>query len=331
MIIYFDPASYTYHFNNNVVSSRFGVLKLYSSVYVERRIVKWVLFAKFYLHLTISLFSSRYKCVVFNISPLPFFDIPFLFLIRISGKKLILILHNLDPTKGGIYPLRAFGFRLSLFLFQKIIVHTPTELIFANYKFLQKFNRKLYFSHLPLKIKDFGFQPQLVSKNDSSELKLLFIGRIDQYKGIESLPPFFEGTGLKTPITLEIIGKQVYNVSGTLKKLKSIDFYNLKIVSDYVSACDYDNYLDNCDVVLLPYTSCTGSAIFTDSMSKGKIIIASDLNYFMHYKDIYSRIILVDFTKFKFVSLYDKIKSLFKVNVSMNKFVTFDDYFTILR
>ncbi|MGV0969253.1 glycosyltransferase family 4 protein [Empedobacter sp. ULE_I136] len=115
-------------------------------------------------------------------------------------------------------------------------------------------------------------QPQ---KIESFHNKILFLGRIEQYKGIDLLLDSFEEIiKEKANIQLTIAGK------GDLKPyVEKINSFGEKIIveNNWLTDDDIENLLMNHDFVILPYTDASQSGVIPLAFGNGKIAIATNV------------------------------------------------------
>jgi glycosyltransferase involved in cell wall biosynthesis len=325
-MIFFDPCSYTYHFNNRVLHEERDVKKLYSSNVSRSKLLKFLRILKFYWLIFLHATFYKPRTVVFNISPLPLLDVPLLLLLKIRRFRIVNILHNIDPSKGGKYFFRLVGFETFLNLFDLIVVHSD---IGWNLRFL-KSESKVVRAQIPV----LGTRRRLVGStneylNFRSELKFLFIGRIDEYKGIKNLGFYFQGSELSN-VVLEIVGKPSYDCSEEIAALKKLGFKRFTFIDSYITDKEYYEYIADTDVVLLPYFYCSGSAVFTDAIEHGKVVLASSLDFFESERQNYSKLCTIKFFEEKFHNCSERLYVL-KNELSITNYLTTSDYLNLLK
>lgn len=114
--------------------------------------------------------------------------------------------------------------------------------------------------------------------NDSflmnDEEKILFFGRINEYKGIDNL---LEIINRNDSYKYEIIGKVDDNpvIEEKIKKLKN--FSNVELITRYVSEAEMKSYFEKACCVILPYKTATQSGVIIDSYKYGRPVIAFDV------------------------------------------------------
>jgi len=113
-----------------------------------------------------------------------------------------------------------------------------------------------------------------VDKNKNRPMKLLFIGLIRPYKGLDVLLDAYEKMSFKEKkmISLTVVG-EVWNDK---EKLESrLDSLSVKHDLRFVSDQDMVDYINQSDLVVLPYLSATGSAVIPASYYCGRPVLAT--------------------------------------------------------
>ena len=315
MNVFFDPFSLTYHFNNNIVDTH--SVKLYNSERVKSWLLRKLYALLFYIKLFTVLFNPTLSRVVFNISVVPLLDAVFVFFLRLRKVRVILILHNIDVSRNGMYLNRSFCIGILFRLVNKIVIHSSLE-HFKN-RFGSVYVDKVIILSLPVRSAGRG---QLSREN--GVLRFLFIGIVDFYKGLDRLVEYF--IKLDKPVALSIVGVHSIDISETILRLKENAFISLEIVDDYISQDVYDFYLEKSDVILLPYRECSGSAVLTDAIAKGKFILASNLEYFNNISNKYARMKVSDFKSNSMNEEYVFISKNLQAPYTLN-FLTPNQYF----
>ncbi len=325
-MIFFDPCSYTYHFNNRVLHAESDVKKLYSSNVSRSKLLKVLRIQKFYWLMLLYATFYKPRTVVFNISPLPLFDVPLLILLKVRRFKIVNILHNIDPSKGGKYFWRLVGFKVFLNLCDLIVVHSN---IGKNLNFLKN-ESKVVQGQIPVLDTRRPFvEGAYENLNFKLDLKFLFIGRIDEYKGIKNLVFFFQGSDLSNVI-LEIVGKPSYDCSEEIIALGELGFKRFTFIDSYITDKEYYEFIVDADVVLLPYLYCSGSAVFTDAIEHGKVVLASNLNFFESERQNYTKLYTINFLERKFHNC-SEILHVMKNRISSTNYLTTTDYLNLLK
>lgn len=214
----------------------------------------------------------------------------FLFLIKISGKKLIWTMHNKMPHNKNGAVLKIKLIRLLIKYADAIIIHCKASKDIISGIDNRSENRIHYIPH-PNYIGIYG--PRKESVTDGNKLQLLFMGAVKSYKNIELLINVvkkFEGD-----VVLKIAGRPESSAyAETLKHLVgSTTSINLELA--FVKDEDIPHYISGCDLLVFPYdiksSLNSGSVILAFSYGKsvicpeiGTILDLSDIDDVFHYK-----------------------------------------------
>lgn len=106
--------------------------------------------------------------------------------------------------------------------------------------------------------------------------KILFLGRIEKYKGIELLLESFSAVLTKIPnLKLVIAG------NGDMKpyeaKLKLIPEDNIEIHNKWLTDGQIEEFIKECDFVVLPYTDASQSGVIPLAFGNGRTVLATDV------------------------------------------------------
>lgn len=137
-------------------------------------------------------------------------------------------------------------------------------------------NKNVYATHMS--VKDFG-KPTLGRPSINKGIKLLFFGRIEYNKGLDSLITSLEqisNNGISN-ITLSICGKGSYWPT-CQKMLKSNKLYNLQV--RFIKNEEIPNLFNSHHFLVLPYRDATQSGPIMIAANYGLPIVASNLKSF---------------------------------------------------
>jgi glycosyltransferase involved in cell wall biosynthesis len=105
----------------------------------------------------------------------------------------------------------------------------------------------------------------------ADNFKILFLGRINRYKGVEMLIEAFNLIQHDRPVSLTIAGKSSYSFQPlTLSR-------NVKIVDKYLSDNEIAHLLTTSDLLVLPYLEATQSGVITLGIASGIPILCTDV------------------------------------------------------
>ena len=310
-IIIFDPFSYTWHFNQQVKleldkSDNINVMSFYEDLIISKKnkLLRFFLVVKFYLCLIqISVKQKANLTVFWNISFSPLFDIIILKFTNILKVNNILIMHNTHVNHGTHVSIRSIGYKYSLNFYDKIISHdSPENLmkIFSN-----KIFSKVHFLEFPI------YSQKLKSRKKNNFFTVGFFGIISPNKNISSLPSIIDyiQTIYDFQINLKIVGKPTYDVSNVIKKIKKFKNVHLLIINDLISDKEFNSNLFSCDLILMPYINCSGSALLSQAISMKIPVICSVLSYFKGFEN---RTNFVHTSTFEFEDFKNKFEIVLK-------------------
>ncbi len=313
-IVFFDPFSYTWHFNKHVVDNFDNKnivypLFLLTKDIKKNKLIRLLYAIFFYLKIIFLNSFNRIEINFWNISFLPIFDCIVLIFLKIIRKKNVLILHNTLVNHGNYKSIRNLGYNQYLKLFDKIICHDNIDNI-SNI-----FNKKTL-----EKIEFIDFPKYNYSNLKSKKSKLFtigFAGIISKNKNIEILPSLFKylSPQLLKKCNLKIIGKNIYDISYTIKELEQIDSLNLKFENNFLSDEEFNSEVFNCDLMLMPYLFCSGSALLSQCQSMGIPTLCSKISFFKNQQKIDKSIILCDYN---LIDFQDKLIYCMKKDFTFN-------------
>ena len=188
---------------------------------------------------------------------------PILKLIRV---KIVYVLHDVVPHKKN-YLENIIQYLLQK-VSEKIIVLSKTQA--DAYK--KKYGKKPYLeSHPPyLHYKYY----KKTSKQVFSHVKFLFLGRIEEYKGLEFL------SGLENTLPI-LCGKTILRIAGKGHLPNCLlNKPHIDVINKYIQDKDIPSLIDACDYIVLPYKSATQSGLFGIADEFNKSILATPLEVF---------------------------------------------------
>jgi glycosyltransferase involved in cell wall biosynthesis len=211
-----------------------------------------------------------------------------------SRAKLVLTLH--EDYQDLPFASRVISWHNKMYdCADLLLVHTSEHRAMLGDKLFEKtlitpFGVRKISSELLNKSLDDG----LNKKNGASHVPvkpntLLLIGFINSWKGHDTAVKALYHVKKQIPdIKLRIIGKP-YDKRYTQKIYQMIESLgltkNIELITDYVSDEDYDRYIAECEIALMPYKRITMSAVLSDILAFNKPCIMSDLEAFKEYTD----------------------------------------------
>lgn len=195
-----------------------------------------------------------------------FWDIPFIFLFKLFGKKVLFTVHDgvLHQGEKNFLTQGLNNFRLK----------KASTLIF-----LTSFVKNLVKEELRIDKKSVIIPHPIIENNfiDFDKRKettknILFLGRIDQYKGVELL--------MESVLTIKndfdkliIAGKSQYNVN-------YISDSKIEIIDKYLSEKEMGELLTWANVLVLPYTEATQSGVIALGIYAELLMVCSKVGGF---------------------------------------------------
>jgi starch synthase len=168
--------------------------------------------------------------------------------------------------------------------FEKFFVK-KADLILTYSNFMKESIKK-YVSNKTIEVLPLGIHSDLCPKlekkfNPNKEsLDVLFFGRLENYKGIDTLVRAYEilkKENLKIKLTIAGRGKIDKDLENKINEL-SIIFKNY-----WISNEELCQLIENCDVLVAPYKNATQSGVVSVSLAYGVPIIATNVGSFSEY------------------------------------------------
>lgn len=212
--------------------------------------------------------------------------IPSLQIANLIGSKIrqAVVVHDVTPHPEYFNLIRYFNlcycsllFRMSLKLFEFIICLSQNSAgIFCNH--YPRYSKKIIIIPLGAHL--------IYQGNDSENFRnentyYLFFGRIDRYKGLETLLQAYSTDQDNKLPALIIAGK------GTLSKIEKRLLERLKNnvthINEYIEEEKMVNLFVNARAIILPYIETSQSGVLAIAFQLGKPVIASDLPGFKEF------------------------------------------------
>jgi glycosyltransferase involved in cell wall biosynthesis len=192
-----------------------------------------------------------------------FFPFEFVLFLGIR-EKLIFTFHNDVPH----------SFKKKVFWPYKIIMKLASKIVFVSNYTMKNFIKN-YGAHSDYHLISHGVMPIGTLSNIQSatnvqiEKKLLFWGRVEEYKGVD----VFGNFNLDWPV--EIYGKWSSQLTSLKRKLSSID--GVFINDSYLPSAELSTLLSREVVFILPYKDATQSGVLYTLLAYGKVFISSNV------------------------------------------------------
>jgi glycosyltransferase involved in cell wall biosynthesis len=202
----------------------------------------------------------------------PLFDAFILFALSyISSAKLIYTAHNILPHNSG--EKFKFNYQKIYNLVDQIIVHASRtrEELCLKFPSVKKEN----VSVIPHGVL---FSNKKYSVIESEFYRYLFIGEISEYKGIIQLIKSWKNVNLDPRFSK----KSILIIRGRCNELLSkqisallVDVHNIDFCPGELSDDDFDNFVYNSEVIVLPYVVGSQSGVLSKAISYSKMVIVS--------------------------------------------------------
>lgn len=174
------------------------------------------------------------------------------------------VIHDIIPHEGDRQAkiLRIFNRLIGVFA-DYVVVHNRKYIDYLSHAYKVK-RSNIRFIDI---YKDFG---EYIPLRETG--KVLFLGRINLYKGVEYMEEIIKGC---PKISFDIVGRATEEAE---KYLRGMDSYpNLNLVLDYVSNDEYYTYLKDAEVIMLPYKTATQSGVVIDAYKASRYVVAFDV------------------------------------------------------
>lgn len=190
-------------------------------------------------------------------------DYPFFKLAKLMRKRLVVLIHDLQPHPGELWPRKkSIQKRIAL----------SNNLVFLGkstsdeFKSLQLGSKKNY---IVINHPVFFYKQRLSDpKQDfSEEFQILFVGRIKEYKGLEVL----------SKALFQMENQQITTLIAGEGKIQ-IDFpSNVRIINKWLHSDEIVKLISEAKIVVFPYTEASQSGLIPICMAMEKQLVISDV------------------------------------------------------
>lgn len=204
--------------------------------------------------------------VVFATMHHPFCPLVFAALRR-NQRRVILVVHDALPHPGDSYPLWGTLFRSELRATDAVMVMSENvaETMRRHYGYPSE---RTFF--MPLPTPKLGGSAFPRGAPMSRPWRLLFFGRILQYKGLELLADAYQILKQQFPVSLRVVGQGDSPVLGTLA-----DDPSVTIEQGWVPEGAVPSVLHDADVLVLPYIEASQSGVLMSGFAAGLPAVAT--------------------------------------------------------
>jgi len=231
-------------------------------------------------------------------------------------------------------PVSHKGERLWVKFLQKLEMKYPDKIVTLSKTFYYYFKKKnidvLYIPHPVMHLGNACKEIAEIAKLPKEKVKILFIGRIDKYKGLEYL---FEAYSL-----LENKENAVLIVAGNGKISRRTlpgENKNLLIINRWLENAEITYLIKSCDLVVLPYVHATQSGVLAVAFAHQKPVVVTatgalpeqveygKLGLIVPSRDSYALASAMDF----FIDNQNQyLKSDFESKVNNSEFFTWENF-----
>lgn len=194
---------------------------------------------------------------------------PVIFLFgKILRFKNVLTVHDGVLHLGDGMPFESKVLASSIYSSDKIIVlseHVKDQIL-NHYDIAGSVD--IYVSSLGTMAQDHKYEFE--KKNITNAERFLFFGRVSKYKGVEILIEAFKNSDVLRNKTLTIVGKSNYEIDyGDSQEL----IPNLRVVDEFISEGCISTYINEHDVLVLPYIEATQSGVLTYACESNTLVV----------------------------------------------------------
>lgn len=261
--------------NNNIL-----INKIFRYNKIKNKIIKTISYSLSWIKILYYSFKLKPQAIHIQWLRIPRIDLIFIKILkRITGVNIVYTAHNVLPHNTHNKYKKIFVKIYSTV--SNIIVHAEqTKNEIANDFNVTK-NRIQVIPHGILNNINTNYIANKFKDND--HIHFLIIGGISKYKGITEFISVWKNTCKKNEnfnrtCQLYILGKasddyhiKICNCLSEDYSPNSIFYYNAELSDE-----DFNSYLSNCDVVVLPYIQISQSGVLLKSLSYKKPILVSD-------------------------------------------------------
>ena len=191
-------------------------------------------------------------------------NFPIILLWRLLKKKTILTIHDAELHPGEENIVLQWCLKVSMKYTNYLVFLTNhvKQLAYKNYKLKAPY-RIISQGLLPL--------PNIELGHARRGKHILFLGRISKYKGVDLLINAVNEMPITSYDSLTIAGMPIYEVTIPQNNPK------IKLYAKYMSEEEMSNFLNQCDIVVLPYIEASQSGVILLATLAEKPIICSKI------------------------------------------------------
>lgn len=187
--------------------------------------------------------------------------------IRRARTRVLLAVHDALPHPGESYPLWRRHFRLDLATTDGIVVMSDcvAEQMMRVYQYPHERTFRM-----PLPAPEFGAPRRPRAPPDGRAWRLMFFGRIREYKGLDLLAEAYADLRRRFPVTLRVVGEGDAAALGALAALPDVT-----VERRWVPETEVASLFDAADVLVLPYFEASQSGVLATALALGVPTVAT--------------------------------------------------------
>ena len=240
-----------------------------------------------------AIICTRNKIFIFNIPLVPSVEILFVWLIGLRSGISVGILHNEIPSHGEMNPIRNYRYAEFYNCCDIVVIHDSSILK----KFKDMFPKACPVlleipSYKVPNSEDYRYRKDL----DPNIIKLAVLGTIRPYKNLEIIYPEFEmlDQRQRKSLSLRISGKAFYDIRNIVSDLEGLCLGEFSYNDEFLLDEQFYREMADCDFLLFPHLSSSGSGLLSVANSLGIPIIGSKLPVVTDFVDRYRSGIIFD-------------------------------------
>ena len=187
-----------------------------------------------------------------------------LYVIRMSGKKLVWTMHNRTSHEKGTGWFSRTITRYLIRWSHKIVIHSKRSKDIIERHHPDALHKLFYLPH-PDFIGVYGSIPEETETIEAVPLRLLFVGAVKPYKNIELLIQV--AAEFKDQVHLTIAGKPNNPAYSQAIKQSAESAGNIQLIPEFIPDHELPQLMQRCDLLVLPYD-------LNSSLNSGTVILA---------------------------------------------------------
>ena len=187
--------------------------------------------------------------------------------LRHQKQRVLLAVHDALPHPGDTFPLWHQHFRLDLKATDGIVVMSETVAETMARVYNYPVDRTFF---MPLPAPDFPRRQSPRTAPEGRPWRLMFFGRILEYKGLDLLSKAYALIHDRFPMSLRIVGEGQVDALASLARLPGVT-----VEQRWVPDTEVATLLDQADILVLPYIEASQSGVFVMALAAGVPAVAT--------------------------------------------------------